>query len=97
MQFRLARLLASAAVTALVALSLGGCQTTMSDITGSLGPKAEAAPVSDPQRTIDVVELIGGDDLAEAIVDFRSRVRTFGNVPAPANRPAELATQGAAP
>ena len=53
MQLRLARLLASAAVTALVALSLGGCQTTMSDITGSLGPKAEAAPVSDPQRTID--------------------------------------------
>jgi Flp pilus assembly protein TadD len=54
MQFRLARLLASAAVTALVALSLGGCQTTMSDITGSLGPKAEAAPVNDPQRAIDV-------------------------------------------
>jgi Flp pilus assembly protein TadD len=54
MQFRLARLLASAAVTALVALSLGGCQTTMSDITGSLGPKAEAAPANDPQRAIDV-------------------------------------------
>ncbi len=53
MQFRLARLLASAAVTALVAMSLGGCQTTMPDITGSLGQKAEAAPVSDPQRVID--------------------------------------------
>jgi Flp pilus assembly protein TadD len=53
MQFRLARLLASAAVTALLAMSLCGCQTTMSDVTGSLGPKAEAAPVGDPQRVID--------------------------------------------
>jgi Flp pilus assembly protein TadD len=54
MQFRLARLLASAAVTVLVAAGLGGCQTAMSDITGSLGPRAEATPVSDPQRAIDV-------------------------------------------
>jgi Flp pilus assembly protein TadD len=53
MQLRLARLLASAAVTALVASSLGGCQTTMSDITGSLGPKADASPAGDPQRAID--------------------------------------------
>ena len=50
MHLRLARLLASAGLVALVGAGLGGCQTTMSDITGSLGPKAEASPVSDPQR-----------------------------------------------
>jgi Flp pilus assembly protein TadD len=54
MPFRLARLLASAAVTALVASSLGGCQTAMSDITGSLAPKAEVNPASDPQRAAEV-------------------------------------------
>jgi Flp pilus assembly protein TadD len=54
MPFRFARLLASAAVTALVVSSLGGCQTSMSDITGSLAPKAEVSPVSDPQRAAEV-------------------------------------------
>jgi Flp pilus assembly protein TadD len=54
MPFRLARLLASAAVTALVASSLGGCQTAMSDITGSLAPKTEVNPASDPQRAAEV-------------------------------------------
>ena len=47
-----ARLLASAAVTALLAASLGGCQT-MADVTGALTSKAEAAPV-DPRRAVDV-------------------------------------------
>jgi Flp pilus assembly protein TadD len=49
------RFLCSAAVTALVAAGLGGCQT-MSDITGSLtssSPKAQAAP-EDPQRAAEV-------------------------------------------
>jgi Flp pilus assembly protein TadD len=54
MPFRFARLLASVAVTALVALSLGGCQTAMSDLTGSLAPKAEVSPSGDPQRAIDI-------------------------------------------
>jgi Flp pilus assembly protein TadD len=47
----LARLLASAAVTAILAASLGGCQT-MSDITGSLTSKAEASP-SDPRSSVE--------------------------------------------
>jgi Flp pilus assembly protein TadD len=47
-----ARLLTSAAVTALLAASLGGCQT-MADVTGALTSKAEAAPV-DPRRAVDV-------------------------------------------
>src|SRR3954453_14276051 len=54
-----ARLLASAAVTAILAASLGGCQT-MSDITGSITSKAEASPNpasgsdADPRRAVDV-------------------------------------------
>ena len=50
-----ARLLASAAVTAILAAGLGGCQT-MSDIKGSLAdsPKAEAAPEADPRRAVEV-------------------------------------------
>jgi Flp pilus assembly protein TadD len=51
----LARLLSSAAVTAVLAAGLGGCQT-MSDITGSLtssSSKAQAVP-DDPRRAVEV-------------------------------------------
>jgi len=51
----LARFLSSAAVTAVLAAGLGGCQT-MSDITGSLtasSPKAQAVP-DDPHRAAEV-------------------------------------------
>jgi Flp pilus assembly protein TadD len=51
----LARLLVSAAVTAILAAGLGGCQT-MSDITGSITSKAETplSPDADPRRTAEV-------------------------------------------
>ena len=49
----LARLLASAAVTAILAAGLGGCQT-MSDITGSLTTKSEPSPDADPRRAVEV-------------------------------------------
>src|ERR1700726_3473163 len=49
----LARLLASAAMTAILAAGLGGCQT-MSDITGSISSKAEASPDAEPHRAVDV-------------------------------------------
>jgi Flp pilus assembly protein TadD len=52
-QSSLARLLASAAVTAILAAGLGGCQT-MSDITGSVTPKAERAPDADPRRQVEI-------------------------------------------
>ena len=52
-QSSLARLLASAALTAILAAGLGGCQT-MSDITGSVTSKAEASPDADPRRSVDV-------------------------------------------
>jgi Flp pilus assembly protein TadD len=51
-QSSLARLLASAAVTGILAVGLGGCQT-MSDITGSI-TKAEASPDAEPRRAVDV-------------------------------------------
>ena len=53
-QSSLARLLASAAVTAILAASLGGCQT-MSDITGSVtSKKPEVAADADPRQAVDV-------------------------------------------
>lgn len=55
--FCLARFLATAATTAILAAGLAGCKTTgMSDITGSVGARAEAPPVSppaDPSRDIE--------------------------------------------
>jgi Flp pilus assembly protein TadD len=49
-QFSPARLLASAALTVVLATGLGGCQT-MSDITGSITPssRSEPAPDADPR------------------------------------------------
>jgi Flp pilus assembly protein TadD len=50
----LARLLATVAVTAILATSLAGCKTVgMSDITGSVSPRAEAAPDADPARAAE--------------------------------------------
>ena len=46
------RLLASAALTAMVAAGLGGCQT-VSDVTGSLAPKTSPDP--DPRGTADIL------------------------------------------
>src|SRR6267154_4420574 len=50
----LARLLGSAALTAMLAAGLGGCQT-MADITGSLTSKSETSPSpdSDPRRAAE--------------------------------------------
>jgi Flp pilus assembly protein TadD len=52
-QSSVARLLASVAVAAILAASLGGCQT-MADITGSVPSKAESSPDVDPRRSVDV-------------------------------------------
>src|ERR1700716_2126121 len=51
-QPRLARLLASAAVTAMLAAHLGGCQT-MSDVTGAITQRSDATP-DDPRRAAEV-------------------------------------------
>src|SRR5579863_3172677 len=51
-QSSLARLLGSVALTAILAAGLGGCQT-MSDITGSISPKGESKPDTDPHRAAE--------------------------------------------
>ena len=51
-QSSLARLLGSAAIAALLAASLGGCQT-MADVKGALTAKAEPAPDADPRRAAE--------------------------------------------
>src|SRR4051794_240643 len=48
-----ARLLASAALAALLAVGLGGCQT-MSDVTGALATRTEPSPQADPQRATEI-------------------------------------------
>ena len=52
-QSSVARLLASAAVTAILAAGLGGCQT-MSDVTGSLASKTDSSPEADQRHSGDV-------------------------------------------
>src|SRR5215218_10018085 len=48
------RLFALTASTAILALGLGGCQlTSSSDVTGSLGDKAETSRSADPRRDVD--------------------------------------------
>src|SRR4051795_8456358 len=49
----LARLLASAAVSAVLAASLGGCQT-MSDVTGAITSSKTAAAPEDTRQAVDV-------------------------------------------
>src|SRR5512140_841361 len=49
----LARLLASAALSAVLAASLGGCQT-MSDVTGAISSSKTAAAPEDPRQAVEV-------------------------------------------
>ena len=52
-QSSVARLLASTAIAAILAVGLGGCQT-MSDITGSISSKSDASPADpDPRRSAE--------------------------------------------
>ncbi|QDM18501.1 tetratricopeptide repeat protein [Tardiphaga sp. vice352] len=50
----LARLVASAAVTMILAVGLAGCKTAGSDITGSIGSRVEAPVEADPVRGADI-------------------------------------------
>jgi len=53
-QSSLARLLASAAVAALLAAGLGGCQTVSDDVTGSLTSKADTNPEAALRHSTEV-------------------------------------------
>src|SRR6201747_278232 len=78
----LARLLASAAVTAMLAAGLGGCQT-MSDITGSITPskaEASAGADTDPRRAIEVYgeRYRGNPKDADAALRYGQALRATG-------------------
>jgi Flp pilus assembly protein TadD len=79
-QSSLARLLASAAVTAILAAGLGGCQTAMSDVTGSLAPKSQPSPDADPRRAVEVYgERYRADPKnAEAALAYGQALRATG-------------------
>jgi Flp pilus assembly protein TadD len=79
-QSSLARLLASAAVTAMLAAGLGGCQT-ISDITGSTtSAKAEASPDADPRRAVEVYgeRYRGNPKDADAALRYGQSLRATG-------------------
>ena len=73
------RLLASVAVTVMLAAGLGGCQT-MSDITGSLTSTAEASPDTDPRRAAEVYgeRYRANPKDAEAALSYGQALRTTG-------------------
>src|SRR3954452_19107710 len=48
-----ARFFALTATSAILALGLCGCQLTSSDVTGSLGDKADTSRSADPRRDVD--------------------------------------------
>ena len=81
-QSSLARLLASAAVTAMLAAGLGGCQT-MSDITGSITPskaEASASADTDPRRALEVYgeRYRGNPKDADAALRYGQALRATG-------------------
>src|ERR1700691_3571502 len=73
------RLLASVAMTAILAASLGGCQT-MSDITGSISPKSSASAETDSRQAVDVTgERFRADPKnAEAALAYGQALRASG-------------------
>ena len=78
-QSSLARLLASAAVTAILAAGLGGCQT-MSDITGSISPKPTSIAETDPRKAAEIAgeRYRANPKSAEAALAYGQALRTTG-------------------
>src|ERR1700729_1888637 len=79
MRQRSTRLLASVAMTAILAAGLGGCQT-MSDITGSISPKNSASAETDSHRAVEVTgERYRADPKnAEAALAYGQALRATG-------------------
>src|SRR5580698_2428879 len=73
------RLLASVAMTAILATALGGCQT-MSDITGSISPKSSASAETDSRQAVEVTgERYRADPKnAEAALAYGQALRASG-------------------
>jgi Flp pilus assembly protein TadD len=77
-QSSLARLLASAAVTAILVAGLGGCQT-MSDVTGSVTPRAEPS-LDDSRHQVEVYgeRYRANPKDAEAAIAYGQALRAAG-------------------
>jgi len=75
-----ARLFALTASAAILALGLGGCQLTSSDVTGSLGDKAEASQSADPRRDVDTyaARYRANPKDAEAALQYGKALRATG-------------------
>lgn len=78
-QSNVARLLASVALTAILAAGLGGCQT-MSDVTGSLSSKPSTNADTDPRRAVELAgERYRADPKnAEAALAYGQALRANG-------------------
>jgi Flp pilus assembly protein TadD len=77
---RFARLLACAS-TLILALGLGGCGTSgLSDITGSIGEKADTGPTGDPRRDAEVYHerYRGNPKDADAALKYGKALRATG-------------------
>jgi Flp pilus assembly protein TadD len=77
---RAARLLACTS-TLILALGLGGCQTSgLSDITGSIDEKADAGPASEPRRNLDLYQerYRANPKDADAAVKYGKALRATG-------------------
>ena len=75
-----ARLLACTASSAILALGLSGCQLTSSDITGSLGEKAETSRSADPRRDLETYQerYRGNPKDADAALRYGQALRATG-------------------
>src|SRR5882757_6711356 len=74
------RLLTCGASSAILALGLCGCQLTSSDVTGSLGDKAETSRSADPRRDVEVAEARYRANLkdADAALQYGKALRATG-------------------
>ncbi len=75
-----ARLLACTASSAILAVGLSGCQLTSSDITGSLGEKAETSRSADPRRDVETSQerYRANPKDAEAALQYGKALRATG-------------------
>src|SRR5258708_33543481 len=87
-RYGFARPLASAALSAILVLGLCSCQTAgtpdiMSDITGSLGEKAETSRAADPRRDLDVYQerYRANPKDADAALQYGKALRATGQRP----------------
>jgi Flp pilus assembly protein TadD len=78
--YRFTRRLAGVTTSAIVAFALGGCQTDLSDITGSIGTKSEASRSADPRRDLETYRerFRANPKDAEAALQYGKALRATG-------------------